>query len=242
MSIFSDDASTGRATLTAMRPSPDPDPEPQPAATPRRRRDAPRKGDLRERAILDTAEALLEHEPVEAITVEAIARGAGISRAALYFYFGSKQEVLAALVARTLAALEADARVAARAAAADAPPVAVVAAAVRGTAAQWRDHGRVMRVAVENAAAIPEVGRLWNATMARSIEAMTGVLIRAGLPEGDAPDGAAALAQALCWMTERRLYVASAHGGAAALDAAARSCTEVWTAVISSPARDGGGA
>jgi AcrR family transcriptional regulator len=235
MSIFCDVTSIQRATLVDMAPE-------RGSAAPRRRRDAPRKGDLRERAILDAAEALLEHEPVEAITVEAIARGAGISRAALYFYFGSKQEVLAALVARTVAALEADARTAARAAAADAPPVEVMRAAMRGTAAQWRDHGSVMRVAVENGAAIPEVGRLWNQAMADYIAVMTAVLQRAGVPDGDAPDGAPALAQALCWMTERRLYVASAQGTTAALDAAAASCTEVWRRVITPPARDGGGA
>ncbi|MFC9250253.1 helix-turn-helix domain-containing protein [Amycolatopsis thailandensis] len=37
-----------------------------------------------------------------------IAKGAGISRGSLYFYFGSKQEVLAALVARTVASLHLD--------------------------------------------------------------------------------------------------------------------------------------
>src|SRR4051812_6589403 len=62
------------------------------AAARRRRREAPRKGDLREQAILDAAEALLESETLDTLTVEAIARGAGITRNALYFYFASKQD------------------------------------------------------------------------------------------------------------------------------------------------------
>ncbi|WP_307821929.1 TetR family transcriptional regulator [Streptomyces coffeae] len=49
------------------------------------RSDAPRKGDLREQALLDAAEALLEHTSLEELTVEAIAKGAGISRGSLYF-------------------------------------------------------------------------------------------------------------------------------------------------------------
>src|ERR1700754_4407343 len=70
-----------------------------------KRRNAPSKGDQRIRAILDAAEVLLERERAEPMTVESIARGAGILRGSLYFYFGSKQEVLVALVARTVAQL-----------------------------------------------------------------------------------------------------------------------------------------
>jgi len=68
----------------------------------RSRRAAERKGDIRERAILDTCEALLAHKGYDAMTVGDIAQGAGITRGALYFYYGSKQEVVTALVARTV--------------------------------------------------------------------------------------------------------------------------------------------
>ncbi|MGJ5691939.1 helix-turn-helix domain-containing protein, partial [Streptomyces pratensis] len=66
----------------------------------RGRRTTGRKGDVRERAILDTCEALLAHKGYDAMTVGDVAQGAGITRGALYFYFGSKQEVVTALVAR----------------------------------------------------------------------------------------------------------------------------------------------
>jgi len=48
------------------------------AATGRRR--GPRKGDLKEAAILDTASELLGRKPLSEITTEALAKGAGISR------------------------------------------------------------------------------------------------------------------------------------------------------------------
>ena len=192
-------------------------------ATTRKRRDAPRKGDLREQAILDTAEVLLEREHIEPMTVETIAKGAGISRASLYFYFGSKQDVLTALVARTVAVLGEDARTAS--VATDSPPAETARAAVLLTAKMWREHGPVMRAAVELSPTVPEIARLWNGTVDRYAEAMTTVLRRAGL-RGDEP---AALARALCWMTERVLYHASRTGD---LDAAAETCAEIWRRTI----------
>jgi AcrR family transcriptional regulator len=198
--------------------------------TPRKRRSTPSKGDLREQAILDAAEALLEHESVEPMTVETIAKGAGISRASLYFYFGSKREVLAALVARTVAVLREDAL----GAAGDtgSTPADIVCEALRRTAKQWREHGLVMRAAVDFAPAIPEIGELWKETLDSYAGAMTQVLVRAGVPDAKGPAGAAALAGGLCWMTERTFYWASARPRD--LRAATDTCAEIWLRVLGS--------
>ena len=200
---------------------------------PAKRRSTPTKGDRREQAILDAAEALLEHESVEPMTVETIAKGAGISRASLYFYFGSKHEVLAALVARTVAVLREDAL----GAAGDtiSSPAETVREAVRRTAKQWREHGLVMRAAVDFSAAVPEIGELWQDTLASYAEAMTQVLIRGGLPDEKGPSGAAALARGLCWMTERTFYRASARPRD--LRAAAETCVQIWLRVLASAER-----
>src|SRR5688500_13654763 len=64
-------------------------------------------GDDRERAILATAERLLEERSLGAISVDDLARGAGISRPTFYFYFPSKDAVLLTLLDRVVA--EADA-------------------------------------------------------------------------------------------------------------------------------------
>lgn len=197
----------------------------------RGRREGPRKGDLRERAILDAAEALLEDQGVDPLTVEAIARGAGISRASLYFYFGSKQDVLRALVARTVALVAADARQAA--ADDDADPAESIRHAVRRTEGHWREHGRVMRAAVELSPSVPEIDALWSGTVTDYAAAMAAVLIRGGVADGRGATGAPALASTLCWMQERNFYLAAGEPDAAkALRRATATSTEVWLRVL----------
>src|SRR5258708_6704778 len=66
-----------RATITPPLPASEP--------APRGRRGTRASGDDRERAILPTAERLLEERPLGEISVEDLARGAGISRPTFYF-------------------------------------------------------------------------------------------------------------------------------------------------------------
>jgi TetR/AcrR family transcriptional regulator, ethionamide resistance regulator len=69
----------------------------------RGRRPARPSGDDREAAILETAERLLEERPLAEISVDDLARGAGISRPTFYFYFPSKDAVLLTLMDRVIA-------------------------------------------------------------------------------------------------------------------------------------------
>jgi TetR/AcrR family transcriptional regulator, ethionamide resistance regulator len=62
------------------------------------RRRGPSKGDAREAAILRTLEELLTERPYSSVGIDELATGAGISRSAFYFYFASKDAVLAALL------------------------------------------------------------------------------------------------------------------------------------------------
>src|SRR5262245_28855733 len=57
-------------------------------------------GDEREQAILATAERLLDERSLHEISVDDLARGAGISRPTFYFYFPSKEAVLLTLLDR----------------------------------------------------------------------------------------------------------------------------------------------
>lgn len=66
----------------------------------RGRRSAKAAGDERERAILATAERLLQQRSLGEISVDDLAQGAGISRSAFYFYFPSKDAVVLTLVDR----------------------------------------------------------------------------------------------------------------------------------------------
>ena len=69
----------------------------------RGRRGARPSGDDRELAILETAERLLEERPLSEISVDDLAKGAGISRPTFYFYFPSKDAVLLTLMDRIIA-------------------------------------------------------------------------------------------------------------------------------------------
>jgi AcrR family transcriptional regulator len=198
----------------------------------RRRRQEPRKGDLREQAILDAAETLLEREGVEPVTVEQIANRAGISRAALYFYFASKQDVVASLVARVFEVLDKEAHLAA-----DEIEMTVeetLERAAKGTERQWREHGVAMRLAVEYSPSIPEIDELWRRTARNTAEGMSRLLVRAGVPDDDGPRGARALALALVWMTERNFYMAVTRSeGEPDLEQTTKTVIEIWLRAMS---------
>jgi TetR/AcrR family transcriptional regulator, ethionamide resistance regulator len=93
--------------------------------------------------------------------------------------------VLVGLVARTLAALRDTARFAATDR--DAPPAERIRAALESTAAAWRDHGRSLRVAADNAAVVPEIDAMWGEVLDEFAAALRIVLVSAGVPDGPAP-------------------------------------------------------
>lgn len=191
----------------------------------RRRARTATKGDRREQAILAAAEAHLAQAGPDTITVESLATAAGITRGSFYFYFGSKDEVLAALVARAITALTSD--VAATQTVAD--PATALRRAIDHTAQQWYDHGRVMRLAVDLSPTVPAIDTVWRAAIAATVDTTTSIARRAGLPDGDA----GALTTALVWMTERAFYQSRRDD----LPATARTLTTIWLRALRLPGR-----
>lgn len=63
-----------------------------------RRRGGPTKGEQREAAILAATRELLNTRSVNDLTIDEIAKAAGVSRTSFYFYFPTKQAVVAALL------------------------------------------------------------------------------------------------------------------------------------------------
>jgi len=61
-------------------------------------RRGPTKGDQRERALLAAARLVFREKPISQVTIDELAGAAGIARSGFYFYFESKQALLAALV------------------------------------------------------------------------------------------------------------------------------------------------
>jgi AcrR family transcriptional regulator len=203
------------------------------SATPRsaRGRRAPRvSGDERERAILQTAERLLEGRPLREISVDDLARGAGISRPTFYFYFASKEAVLLALLDR----LVEEAREGTAIAFLATDPPRVLREGITAIRDTFRDHRAVALAAAEARAGSPAVRELWARVM-ETFVAETTAAIEAERERGAAPPGVPAreLATALNWMNERVLH-AKFEGQEPAIDedGVLDTLVQVWLRAI----------
>jgi AcrR family transcriptional regulator len=158
----------------------------------------------REAAILETAERLLEERSVQDISVDDLARGAGISRPSFYFYFPSKEAVFLTLIDRLVEQAEGGREVIDRIH--EDPP------------ARWREglqiffdtfgaHRAVVRAGAELRAVNPEARELWSGVMEKWV-AYAAEAIEAERARGAAPAGVDArqLAIALVSMNERVQY------------------------------------
>lgn len=201
-------------------------------ATPRGRRAARSAGDERESAILATAERLLAQRPFAEISIDDLARGAGISRPTFYFYFPSKDAVLLTLLDRVTE--EADA------AAGD-----VLDRLAEDPRARWREligrfhetfgaHRAVVLACAQVRGTNAEVRRLWATVLERWVQAIA-TAVEAERHRGAAPDGLPArdLAIALNSMNERVWYATFAGDGPAVADSdVVDVLLEVWLASI----------
>ena len=172
--------------------------------SPRGRRARRATGDERERAILETAERLLADRPINAISVDDLARGAGISRPTFYFYFSSKEAVLLALLDRVVEeARESRGDVLERP---GEDPAGRLRQAITGIYETFRAHSAVMLASADASPASPEVRELWAKVMEGFVDE-TAVAIEAERAAGTVPDGLRAreLATALNLMNERVL-------------------------------------
>jgi TetR/AcrR family transcriptional regulator, ethionamide resistance regulator len=171
----------------------------------RGRRPARTSGDDRQAAILATAERLLAHRPISDISIDDLARGAGISRPTFYFYFASKDAVLLSLLDRVIeqaeeAALPVFDRLAEE-------PAGTWRRAIDTFFTTFESH-RSVTIAVTHAAATnDEVRDLWSTVMEGWVQ-HTSAAIEAERDRGTAPPGIPArdLAIALNSMNERVLH------------------------------------
>lgn len=172
------------------------------AAAGRGRRASRASGDERERAILTTAESLLAERPLAEISVEDLARGAGISRPTFYFYFPSKDAVVLTLVDRMIEeATSSRAEVLGKLA--EAPQ----AGWRRGIEAFFEAFGSrraVTLAAADLRTSNEEVRRLWAGVMEGWVEEVAAI-VEAERARGVAPPGVPAreLAIALLQMNDR---------------------------------------
>ncbi len=194
---------------------------------------------MREQTILDGALGLLADAPLSSLTVEAIADAAGLSRASLYFYFASKDDVALALARRSMDALAGEAR--AVAADADLDASSGIERVVARTEALWRSHGPILRLLHDHATREDELGELWRETMDADIAAAAAVLRRAGAPASGAASSRA-LGTMLCHMTAdafaRSWSGSTSAGSGRGLRGTSRTVLVVWRSVVAAVVRD----
>jgi AcrR family transcriptional regulator len=171
----------------------------------RGRRSTRPSGDDRELAILATAEQLLEERPFADISVDDLAKGAGLSRPAFYFYFPSKDAVLLALVERVI--VEADAASERLAETSPEDPYEGWRTAINVFFEIFVQHKGVTRAGHAARASHPEIGELLATFMQKWIDRTTD-FIEAERARGVAPTTLPAkdLATALNLMNERALF------------------------------------
>lgn len=178
----------------------------KPAPVGRGRRAARASGDERERAILETAERLLEERPLSEISVDDLAKGAGISRPTFYFYFPSKDAVVLTIIDRLVAAA-AGSREQALTTLAQGDPRAGLRQGLEDLYAAFTARRAVVLAAAELRTTNEEARQLWTEVMEGWVADVTAV-IEAERARGAAPAGQPArdLAIALVQMNERVQY------------------------------------
>ena len=150
---------------------------------------------------------MLGERPLEDISIEELATGAGISRPSFYFYFSSKDDVLLALLDQVISQVQH--RVAALPRDFDTDPEAAWRRSIGVFVEVFTEHRAVSAAAITGRARNAEVHDLWAKSMQTWVGYSTEVII-AERARGAAPDGvdAAELATALNLMNERVLGAA----------------------------------
>ena len=198
----------------------------------RGRRPARPSGDDRELAILATAERLLAEKPLATISVDDLARGAGISRPTFYFYFPSKDAVLLTMLDRVVA--EADEALHQAFGAGPTDPREGWRRAITSYYETFRRHRALTLAWAEARFTNAEVRALWaqvfdgwvrQSAAAIDAERAKGVAA-AGVPARD-------LAVVLNSMNERALYASFSGDGPAVAEAdVVDVLLEVWLTAI----------
>ena len=181
-----------------------------PGTRPVRGRRAPRAtGDDRERAILETAERLLAERSLGEISVDDLARGAGISRPTFYFYFPSKEAVLLTLLDRMVEEARTEQGDVLERLADD--PAARLREGLTAFHRVFGAHRAVTLASAEARITNAEVRELWAGVMETWVSEAAEA-IEAERARGAAPAGIPArdLAIALIQMNERVLYASFA--------------------------------
>ncbi len=189
-------------------------------------------GDDREQAILATAERLLQERSLADISVDDLARGAGLSRPTFYFYFKSKEAVLLSLLEPVIARADSEFDGAIQRLPTD--PRRVWRNGIKAFFTAFSTHRPLARAATEALATNTELRTTWLGFMQKWID-QTAAMITAERERGAAPHTipAADLATSLNQMNERTMMAAlSAETPAVDEERVVDTLTHIWVSSI----------
>jgi AcrR family transcriptional regulator len=161
----------------------------------------PRQGDRREQAILDATRILLADAPFSDLTIEQIAKAAGVARSSLYFYFADKAQILLVLYSEVLEEMSSELERWFADPAKHAEPWSRTSITAAVTVA--RSNSNVVCAALDGRGAHPEIDQVWSMYFDRAVDRCTLLIEReraAGLAPSTGPS-AHALARPLMHMT-----------------------------------------
>ena len=198
----------------------------------RSRRSTRPSGDDREQAILTTAERLLEERALADISVDDLAKGAGLSRPTFYFYFKSKEAVLLSLLEPMIAGADAEFEGAVQRLPND--PHRVWRNGIKVFFSAFDSHRAVARAAAEALATSSELRAVWSGFMQKWVD-QTAAMITAERARGAAPETIRAtdLATSLNQMNERTMRAAlSAEQPSVGEEHVVDTLTHIWLTSI----------
>lgn len=143
------------------------------------------------------------------LNIEQIAKRAGISRTAFYFYFHDKREVLIRLTEKVAEVLYAEAD---RWWSTTGDGAAELGPALGRVAEMYRQQGALFKAVVEVSTYDQAFAKIWRTVVQQFVDA-TERRIRIEQEQGRGPDAPAReTAFALAWMTERTFYQSLVQG------------------------------
>jgi AcrR family transcriptional regulator len=193
------------------------------ARSERRRRHEEVRAAVRE-AMLE----LVREVPFKDLTVDEIARRAGLSRSAFYFYFRDKHDLLMTVAAEVADELYAEAD---RWWHGEGPPEQLVREALTGVASAYAKHIRILSVAVEVSTYDEEVRGLWRALVERFIDATEQHLRREQAAGRAAQLDPRSAAESLVWGAERYCWI-YLRDGERSVEEIVAALSGVWLAAI----------
>ncbi len=199
----------------------------------RGRRASRPSGDDREMAILTTLEKLLEQRPLTEISVDDLAKGAGLSRPTFYFYFPSKDAVLLTLLDRVITEADQSADTA-LGGLENAVEPAGVWRAINALFETFGSHRAVMLAGAMTRPGNAEMQTMWSRFMQKWIT-YTAASIQAERDRGAAPETIPAedLAISLNLMNERTMFAAFAdEEPSVARDRMVDTLAHIWVSSI----------